>query len=199
MILGNLSTRDVTRTLSISKQWHGAILSSPKLRRILFLSCALEKDHFTFTHPRDSIQHSALVVQPHPVLLKEWDRGYRQCVRIGWIHIDELNTVPPSTLLFQPPLTEIMVLHRLRWVTIRQNEGVTFGTVVETLETMRAIDEEETFKDPAYCLNHFNLPLYGDRCTYFSIEADGALSATSAFAQAAFEARAYEQYLAKLL
>jgi hypothetical protein len=152
--MSNLSTRDLTRTLWLSKQWQAAVLSSIDLRRILFLSHASNISYLELSdYGVESIVHqpsdrSLKIVEPHPVLWRRWKRGWVTDVAMDSVRWWELATVSPSTFLFQPPIVSIRISHRLRKVCIQRAEGVTFGAVIEALDAMCEEEEENPIKDP---------------------------------------------------
>ena len=154
MILSHLSTRDLTRSLSVSKHWNGTILDSRELRRILFLEPAPAKEHLQHKpwykvkqsrYPEkcrmqpviihEPSKTSKIVVEPHPVIASACDLKSRIRQDVRGLSLEELKTVSPSTLLFQPPLENISVHYGV--VEIPDPPGVTFGAIVEGFEKAR--------------------------------------------------------------
>jgi hypothetical protein len=84
----DLTTRELARILSVSKQWKATILSSTEPQRKLFLLPARKESYFErsdsglytiVSQPSDS---SKLIVEPHPIISPYWKRGWRTCVAI---------------------------------------------------------------------------------------------------------------------
>lgn len=156
MILSHLSTRDLTRALTVSKHWRDVMLDpkSKELRRILFLepSEATEyleyrtafrrKYYMSICNSFPVIVHepskkSKLVVEVHPILLPYCDRDNTTRVSVWSMYRDYIRSVPPPTYLFQPPLDEVFLYDIPRGAPsiIRAEGGVTFGALLEELAT----------------------------------------------------------------
>jgi hypothetical protein len=217
-IMRDLTTRDLTRTLSVSKQWNGAIASSTELRRKLFLLPSREeKSYFQCNYPDpDTIvsqpsDSSKLIVEPHPIIAPYRRRGWSECVAIDWMKCYKLTMVPPATFLCQPPVEKVLIVHRRREVWIQREEGLTFGAVVENLEAMdedykhqnprirEAMSDEDKgilANDPNY--GYSTLLLVGHRCSYLTIDAMGVVSTASKEVEAARTTQAHAQFLAAL-
>jgi hypothetical protein len=78
----DLTTRDLTRTLSVPKQWKATVLSSTELQRKLFLLPSREKkNYFQYYYPgpdtivSQSSDSSKLIVEPHPIIASHRKRG----------------------------------------------------------------------------------------------------------------------------
>jgi hypothetical protein len=135
MILSHLSTRDLTRSLVVSKHWHDTILNpkSKSLRRILFLEPAKARNHLEYTtnadpryyedtdkyaspykpiFVREPNRNSRPIVEIHPLLLLGSDLEGKTFLRTGPTHRRLIRSIPPSTYLFQPPLEEVTVICR---------------------------------------------------------------------------------------
>ena len=87
MILSHLSTRDLTRSLVVSKHWHDTILNpkSKSLRRILFLEPAKARDHLEYTTKADSryYEDTDKHASPYkPILVREPNQNSRPIVEI---------------------------------------------------------------------------------------------------------------------
>lgn len=155
MILSHLSTRDLTRALTVSKHWHNVILDpkSRDLRRILFLEPAEATEYLdvrNYFYPRHykgkrdgypAIVHepsdgSKLIVEVHPVLLPHCGRYNTTRIYMRHVHLGDLRSVPPSTYLSQPPLEQINLNSSTGTLsTVQAAGGVTFGALLEDLAT----------------------------------------------------------------
>lgn len=159
MVLSHLPIRDLTRCLSVSKQWNTTILDSMELRRTLFLEPAPVKEHLEhklwykvkpLRRPErcrtvpviiyEPSERSKIVVEPHPVIASACDLESRICQDIRGVTLEQLKTVSPSTLLFQPPLENVSVHYGL--VKIPGPPGITFGAIVDGFEKARVLAEK---------------------------------------------------------
>jgi hypothetical protein len=213
----DLTTRDLTRTLSVPKQWKATVLSSTELQRKLFLLPSREKkNYFQYYYPGpDTIvsqpsDSSKLIVEPHPIIASHRKRGWTTCVAIDWMKCYELTMVPPSTFLFQPPVEIVRITHLKREEWIQRDGGMTFGAVVEKLEAMDedyyqnarkrlALSDEEKeilASDPSY--GYRCLSLVGRPCDYLAIEALGVVSTAAKEVEAARMGQTHAQFLAAL-
>lgn len=163
MILSHLSIRDLTRCLTVSKHWRDMILDprSKELRRILFLEPAQKaKHHLEYTNAdpryyqdnfsplhqptivREPNQNSRPILEVHPILLPGSDLACKTFVRTGFTHLRLIQSVPPETYLFQPPLEEVGIICRSSRCRIKHScrrrlrcaGGVTFGALFERLD-----------------------------------------------------------------
>jgi hypothetical protein len=158
MVLSHLPIRDLTRSLSVSKQWNSTILGSMDLRRTLFLEPAPAQEHLeyrlryevnTSRYPEkcrkppviiyEPSEDSKIVIEPHPVIASACDLESRAHQDIRSLSLKELKTVSPSTLLFQPPLKEISVCYGP--VSVPGSAGATFGAIVEGFGKARVLAE----------------------------------------------------------
>jgi hypothetical protein len=123
MILSNLTTKDLSHTLSVSKQWNGTILGASALRRTLFLEPEQATEYLKFMKGKNQrfydwsqpvILHAPLVkhastrviVDPHPALLGKpggKHPNHSSDIGIYLSHYGVITSVPTSALLFQPP------------------------------------------------------------------------------------------------
>lgn len=147
------------------------ILGSAKLRCKFFLEPAPGKEYLQWPELVDLCRYgqypvrlqptlihqpterSVPIVQLHPVLLKHPTFGSMWMLSI---HRDELVSVPPPTLLSQPPTMTVNLGHRLLpGITLHCPSGVTFGGVIEALDFMRTFDDTRYTTDPdRYRRNH---------------------------------------------
>lgn len=168
MVLSQLELRDLTRALSVSKYWHQTILGTIELRQNLFLAPkekadellqwkqeSLEWEPFIIYEPTSN---SKPILKVHPVLLANpTTRTCLDTLRLhGWF-----QTVSPSTLLTQPPVTGVKIeqhafeiphkdAHTHKFV-LERLEGVTFGDVVEGMRVRQAREssvERAAAEDP---------------------------------------------------
>jgi len=142
MILSFASTKDLTRSLAVSKHWQRSILGSTALRRKLFLDPEPKTEYFSIKfsvfHREKNDDTSRSIHEPHPLLLPYISPTARTCLQVNEIPTESLRTIHPETLLFQPPLNRIQVdCSRHEALTILTNiHGVTFSDVVEGLDKM---------------------------------------------------------------
>ena len=83
---------------------------------------------------------SRIVFKPHPVIAPACDLKSRVHQIIHNLSIEELKTVSPPTLLFQPPLKNIIVHYG--HVRVPGSPAVTFGAIVEGFEKERKLAEK---------------------------------------------------------
>lgn len=140
MILSFTSTKDLTRSLAVSKHWQRSILGSTALRRKLFLDPEPETEYhsikFSVFHREKNDDTSRSIHEPHPLLLPYISPTARTSLQVKEIPTEYFRIIHPETLLFQPPLSRIQVdCARHEALTILTNtHGVTFGDVVEGLD-----------------------------------------------------------------
>lgn len=153
MVLSHLDIKSLTRALRVSKYWHETILGAIELRQNLFLAPKDDAEEFLRWKPvglenvpfvvRNPTPDSRPIIKTHPVLAP--DPRARTCLDMYQGH-RSLKTVSPSTLLTQPPVTEVKLEqelltgrpgHALRAV-VKREQGVTFGDAVEEIEALRA-------------------------------------------------------------
>jgi hypothetical protein len=211
MVLAQLEIRDLTRALSVSKYWQHIILSTIELRRNLFLAPKEKSDEaLEWKQPRlewepfivhESTSSSKSIVKAHPVLVP--DLSLRTSLNIKQPHAS-LQMVSPSTLLTQPPVTEVIIEQhafsipctdaRTHKFVLKRPEGVTFGDVVEEMRVRQARESSSVriaAEDP-FVRNDENdkIPL-GER--YTRIEACGAIAEASKWVRIARERLAQER------
>ena len=93
-------------------------------------------------------QDSKIVFEPHPSIAPGCvsEPIPKRSQQICGLSLEKLRTVSPSTLLFQPPLKDIIVL--CGNVRIAPRSGVTFGAIVEGFEQARVLAEESISRNP---------------------------------------------------
>lgn len=152
-ILSYLSIKELTRIFTVSKHWHQVIHNSPELRRKLFLDATQKREYLerrytrsnTYTHGLYEVQSfitkqrgqfSRLIIEPHPALLHEHDHIGDECIVITARRLshNKIKSVPPSTLLFQPPVEAIDLDFYGCTLPMSRTNGVTFGLLVDELE-----------------------------------------------------------------
>jgi len=160
MILLYLSTKDLTRALTVSKYWQKSILGSVTLKRILFLEAAPKKEFLRMVLDEDRNWVSSLldkpeknckvITEPHPMLAPYINR-YEPTgtyLSIAAVPCDTLRTVHPSAFLFQPPLKNIemaylkLSAHCEHWGRGRYPGGATFGDLLKKVDALRIQSEE---------------------------------------------------------
>jgi hypothetical protein len=166
MILTPLSMKELSRTLSLSKQFNQTILDSAEFRRILFLEPKQEReflkmmegtDQRCYDDPHDwqpvilrgTFQPPPReIVEPHPILL----RGDRtRCDgSVTLRDFNMLNTVPASAFLTQPPLNKIAIKHRGHDTVVRVIGGVTFGAILKATEDIRKVVDDNVVLSPRF-------------------------------------------------
>ena len=139
MVLSNLSTRDLIRSLTVSKYWRDMILhrKSKELRRILFLETAAPREYLKLLIWKPAIvrepdEHSIPIVEMHPILLSGCVLG-AETYAFTSVRRDDIRAVPPSTYLFRQPVEEIQFGKSMGGNIVRSPGGVTFGTLQEEL------------------------------------------------------------------
>lgn len=192
MILSNLSTRDLTRALTVSKHW-GVVILDPKskeLRRILFLKPVQATEDLEYRrvirrrdykgkregYPaivREPVDGSRTMIEVHPSLLPYCRRN------TAWIDVpnmcrERIRSVPSSTYLFQPPLKAWVCWEPRGDQIVRSAAVVTFGDLFEELAA----------EDPKDFLS-------------FSISRSGAVSMAEEDVKIARTAQAMEQLYAE--
>jgi len=163
MILSYLSTKDLTSSLAVSKNWHQSSHSTIALRRMLFIEPAPKDEHIYYDPVysggwisipkvlREPNEHCVTIIEPHPVLqphCEDVNGPFYCCVNIGWMDCNRLRAVHPSTLLFQPPLEKVTVSYLTvdsLWTdrASQKTGGVTFGALLRTFDSLRDGDEVE--------------------------------------------------------
>lgn len=159
MILSHLSSKSLTRALTVSKYWRQVILGPVELRRSLFLEPSSDKTflqltntqlwNFTITSLRLSrtpSQSSRIVVKAHPVLMlmkpiqSMSSRGpVRQDSNSSTTHAiskDAMQRMPSSTLLFQPSSLSVKVSYLGHSFVLEAQGGLTFGALAEGLQDL---------------------------------------------------------------
>lgn len=154
MILSLLPINSLTHALPVSKDWNSAILNSPQLRRILFLEPAPAKTHLEWKTDVDTkwyeeekfadrayrpvivsqaSQSSEVLVVANPILQPR--NQLFTSLETHWVDCKRYTMVPPTTLLFQPPLAKVLLQMRGGDdITIERREGITFGDVCRELD-----------------------------------------------------------------
>lgn len=130
---------------------------------------------------------SRIVFEPHPVIAPACDIKSRVHQIIHNLSIKELKTVSPPTLLFQPPLKNMIVHYG--HVRVPGSPRVTFGTIVEGFEKERKLAEKMVSLSLEYGCDPepYNQLLDGADDS-ISIVAYGALSSNSNCVKIAREA-----------
>lgn len=152
-ILSHLSIKDLTRTLTVSKQWHQVIYGSIELRRELWLeptkstktflswdaeyACDGSRHVHQAVLTRNPIEEADLVVEAHPALPRDSHLDTCACADISLFSLDQFKAVPPATLLFQPPLELVMIDYGCYSDVLRCTGGVTFGAVFDAFEKLQ--------------------------------------------------------------
>lgn len=155
MILSNLQIKDLTRALQVSKYWYNVINEVVALKRVLFLAPDHSpRDHLNWKHDREGrilgypggyvpvirrkpSTGSKVVVQTHPALRLSAEQ--RTCIYA--VHsYPSLKTIPPCTLLSQPPLMAVSISFETLTTTVKRKEGVTIGDVLVGMQTVVARD-----------------------------------------------------------
>jgi len=206
MVLSNLRIKDLSRALSVSKQWNGTILGSAELRRTLFLESELtEYLHFVrgtdqrcYEVPRsvqpvitrgplverDNKAFVRAIVEPHPVFLGRF-RGSNTTtdsnIDINLPNYVMLTSVPASALLFQPPLDQITIDYSSRPTQIKVPGGVTFGAALQVIEKAQVTAKEAMVRSPRF--GGYLLRI-ADRLTV-TIRANGAILHDADYVQSA--------------
>ena len=178
MVLSHLSTKDLTRALTVSKHWQKSILGPVLLRRNLFIEAAPKQEYLDYAKGEDgqrvpSILHepnknSKTIVEPHPILPPHSEPGVNARISIEHLPCDVLCTVQPSAFLVQPPLEEVNVIYymttdegMIAGITsrdVKRTSGVTFGAILEELVSLRPRQVNDHCymgfkKEEKFCLN----------------------------------------------
>jgi hypothetical protein len=202
MVLSHLEIRDLTRALSVSKYWHDTILGTLELRHNLFLTpmkanefiqwkpVGLESLPFIVHEPTST---SKPIVKVHPLLFP--DPTLRSYLDIFQNH-NSLQTVSPSTLLTQPPVTQVTLKQQasipafhpvLRHeFVVRREQGVTFGDVVEEMRARHASEPVSVSGDP-FGVRRFDIVRIDYDRRFTGIEAFGVVAETSKWIRTARE------------
>jgi hypothetical protein len=153
MILTHLSTRDLARSLTVSKHWRDVILDprSKELRRILFLEPSQAREYLLYSIDTDpkcykdgsrkwqpTIVHepslgSKQIVEIHPALLPAHGFTLLEGMFSAALRCDQIRSVPHSTFLFQPPFEVIIFAANGTLWSHRKTGGVTFDSRFEDL------------------------------------------------------------------
>lgn len=182
--------RQLSRALSVSKQFNRTILDSAELRRLIFLDsnqaseflamvkgaderCYKVKDEWQPVILREPIvahetsrRPTRKIVQPHPILLRDYRP--RLIIDVSLRNFNTVKTVPPSALLTQPPLTEVTIEHWGHTTKIRARGGVTFGAVLTAVEEIRTAVNHLIVRSPRFAgyqygiLNQLALTISGN-------------------------------------
>ncbi|TLD08166.1 hypothetical protein E2P81_ATG10477 [Venturia nashicola] len=165
-ILSYSSARDLTRSLTVSKQWHQIILGSVQLRRQLFLEPVRTNEYLhqvllnksldrkdprryqrfisSERHgkctSRDCKRTCRLIVEPHASLAPYHCGDISG--RIILPSIDILKSAPAATLVTQPPLDGLAIECGGWAENIRPTEAWTFGAAIEAFEGLLKTSEE---------------------------------------------------------
>lgn len=178
MVLSNLNIKDLSRTLSISKQWNSTILDTPQFRRTFFLEAEPPKEYMRFMIGTDQrfyeIPHSLqpvmvraplveseafegvtrVIVDPHPALSGNLSGRHtgssNMDIDINLPNYAVLAGVPASALLFQPPLDHLTIGYCARHIQIRTLGGVTFGDVLREIEKTQTAVKEAMVRSPRF-------------------------------------------------
>lgn len=159
MIFSYVSTKELARSLVVSKHWQSAILSSLILRRKLLLDWDPKIEYLSYRTSASRGDHrqspdlsnqpslariNKVIHAPHPVLLPCSKSDLRFDLEITDIPYEVLRGVHPATFLFQPPLNDIQLYYAGYAVgpvglIIKREGGVTFGELIEELDEMRKL------------------------------------------------------------
>lgn len=173
MVLSNLTINDLSRALSVLKQWTGTILDTPQLRRTLFLEAEQPKEYLRFMRGRDQRCYEVLhavqpvivygleaspavnrvIVEPHPALLGRVcgrKAGSTSDINIDLPDYGILTSVPASALLFQPPLDTVTIGYWARHTHIQIPGGVTFGAILQEVEKKQTAAKEAAACSPRF-------------------------------------------------
>jgi hypothetical protein len=195
MMLSHLEIKDLTRAVSVSKHWQQTILGTLELRHNLFLApkdkpdefiqwkrVGLEMQPFIVHEPTST---SKPIVKVHPLLFPE--PALRSCLDTTQNH-NSLKTVSPSTLLTQPPVTEVTIKQQAFIPTyhpvlqhnfvVKRQRGVTFGDVVEEMRARQAREPVSASGDP-FGIRRFDIVKIDYDWRYTRIEASGVVAETS--------------------
>ena len=203
MVLSQLEIRDLTRSISVSKGWQQIILGTTELRQNLFLTPKENPDEF-LQWKQDGLEWEPFIVyeptstskpilKVHPLLVADPTKRTRldALQPHSW-----LQMVSPSTLLTQPPVTEVRIeqqafsiaytdAHR-HLFTLGRGKGVTFGNVVEHMGVRQAREssvERFAAEDP-FVRDEENPQIQLDK-RYTRIEASGVVAEASNWVRAA--------------
>jgi len=160
----NFSIESLVRALTVSKYCRQVILGSVELRRILFLdpSPATEflewDDTQTLSVPKitsSPSQNSRMIVKAHPSLRLQRDMcitlylhcyGSRSSSSNYSLSLITMQTIPPSTLLFQPSPAKVKISYSGHSFTLQQKGGLTFGAMAEGWRELRRRSQKEIGK-----------------------------------------------------
>lgn len=132
------------------------VLGSTKLRRKLFLEPVATKEYFEgieeeqVRNPRSTLEPAIgelrytitrMVVEAHPVLMAGLDSEIDDRIELELPSLEKLQAVPPSTLLFQPPLETVHFCSECGLMHKHSPTGLTFGMVVDASKLLK-----ESFK-----------------------------------------------------
>lgn len=155
LILAHLPIKALTCALHLSKHCNEVISDSIQLRRILFLEPENDLDFVEWKQGLDQklymryygeqrlflpaivnkiSERSQLIVRSHPII--KLDRLAKAWLQSRPTPLDDLRRVAPSTLLFQPPVTNVIVkiAYSSRQFPLECTKGVTFGDVVDEVD-----------------------------------------------------------------
>lgn len=170
--------KDLSRALSVSKQFDRTILDSMELRRTLFLEPEPAREYLEFMRGRDQRCYdvwnsSQPVVVRRPLGAHEFSQNLTRVIvqpqnslwRVGDFYLEDVNahevrmsvsdfqvfrTAPPSAFLFQPPLDNVTIANWGRRAQLEIPGGVTFGAVVQAIEKIRAATKELIVRSPRF-------------------------------------------------
>lgn len=205
MIFSDFSIQELSRVLGVSKYFRQRILKSIKPARTLFIKPVQPKEFCemkTGTDPRFYLfaserlpvivnkpsLHSQMIVQPHPIL-----QSFNAEPATGLlIRRNVLGTVPPDTLLSQPPLPVAFVRHGQSKTHTRRPEWLTAGAVLEELDKINSEYDADAKKPPNERI--LNGPFYNSR---LGVDMRGAIRAESLNVAIARNAQMVKQLYAR--
>lgn len=158
--------RQLSRTLSVSKQFNENIPDSAQFRRTLFLDSKRNREFLKMMGGQDpryyedpnewqpvivretSKRHTWEIVEPHPLLLEGLRTGTGRVVTLR--NFNMINTVPASAFVVQPPLDEVTIEHWGHNARVRAPGGVTFGAILKATEEIRNSVEDNLARSPRF-------------------------------------------------
>lgn len=169
--------KELSRALSVSKQFNKTILDSAELRRTLFLepkqareflAMVLGVDRRCYNVPNE--WHPVIVCEPsvlhekrrprkiielHPILL----RDYSSCSEnsITCRNFNVVKNAPASAFLFQPPVNEVTVEHWSHSTQVEDHGGVTFGAILTAVENLRTAVQNRIAQSPRFATYQYAL------------------------------------------
>lgn len=159
MIFSYVSTKELARSLVVSKHWQSAILSSIVLRRKLLLNFDPKHEYLSYgtgasrgdnrqspdlSNQPTLTRINRLIHEPHSALLSYSKSDLSFDLEITDIPYEALRSVHPATFLFQPPLNDVQLYcegYKVGPVgtILRREGGVTFGEVLEEIDEMHKL------------------------------------------------------------